>query len=191
MIALDSTSPYVDDMEIAFKFAADKAAAAIQMLVQRNPGVDLHTALKSFYFADKSHLNAEGRPIFGARYRAMKYGPVPLEIYEMIKGESYWLAELGEEKYPWKIEGFLLHPGPDNGPQFSNEVFSPSDLEHLEAGMELSRSMTFNHRTAATHGLDWRAANMGIMRYEDMIEDTPQKEAILRYLIENSMHVRL
>ena len=163
----------------------------MQMLVQQEPGVDLHTALKSFYFADKSHLNTERRPIFGARYRAMKYGPVPLEIYEMMKGESYWLAELGEDAYPWEMRGFKLHPTTQNAPQFSSDVLSESDLEHFKAGLERSLSMNFSERTAATHGADWQAANMGVMRYEDMIEDNPQKNAILQYLTENCRHVRL
>jgi len=178
-------------MTVRFHFAADKAAAAIERLARDHPGIDLHTALKAFYFADKSHLNAERRPIFGARYRAMKYGPVPLEIYEMMKGEAYWLAELGQDDYPWRLDGFRLAGDRGNVPRFPDDVFSASDLEHLRAGLDKSLGMDFTARTAATHGPDWQAANMGMMRYEDMIEETPQKPVILQYLADYGGHVLL
>lgn len=51
-------------------------------MISRGGEVDLHAALNACYFADKSQLNEHLQPIFGATYRAMKYGPVPVEIYE-------------------------------------------------------------------------------------------------------------
>jgi hypothetical protein len=51
--------------------------------------------------------------------------------------------------------------------------------------------MTFNERTAATHGPDWQAANMGIMRYEDMIEESQTKEETVEYLREAGRFMRL
>jgi hypothetical protein len=176
-------------MSVTFNFSAEKAAAGIGMLLRDHPGIDLHSALKAFYFADKSHLNAERRPIFGARYRAMKYGPVPLEIYEMMKGEAYWLAELGRDAYPWRLRGHSLQSV--NAPGFPTDTFSKSDLHHFRAGIDRSTSMTFSARTAATHGPDWQAADLGMMRYEDMVEDGPDKPAILAYLADYGRHVRL
>ena len=51
---------------IRFKFSAPKAMAAVHWMVNEAPRVDLHTVLKTCYFADKAHLNKHGRPIFGA-----------------------------------------------------------------------------------------------------------------------------
>ena len=116
--------------------------------------LDLHAVLKACYFADKSHLNEYGRPVFGAVYRAMKYGPVPLEIYEMLKGEPLWLWETKQEDFPWRvrsqgrIEPVVTMPRPNLG------VFSESDLEHLRAGFDRARSITSmsgpERRTGAT-----------------------------------------
>ena len=93
-----------DMKHIRFKFAAHKAKAAILLSAQEWPGIDIHGLLKACYFADVAHLNRHGRPIFGATYRAMKFGPVPLEIYEMLKGDPLWLAELSLERFPWRLE---------------------------------------------------------------------------------------
>jgi hypothetical protein len=76
-----------------------------QFFPQLTPRLDLHTILKTCYFADKDHLNRNRRPIFGATYRAMRFGPVPLETYEMTKRDPIWLPELDADSYPWSLEG--------------------------------------------------------------------------------------
>jgi len=162
---------------------------AIQWLIHQRPRIDLHTLLKACYFADKKHLNEHNRPIFGATYRAMKFGPVPLEIYEMAKGEALWLAELGRDQYPWRIEGFRLVLEGNEGPDM--DVLSESDWEVLAEGFDQSSRMNFTERTAATHGPDWQAANLGIMAYEDMILDSDSKPDKVAYLKQTAPFIRL
>lgn len=176
-------------MSIRFRFSAEKAQTAIHWMVATEHDLDLHTALKACYFADKSHLNAFGRPIFGATYRAMKFGPVPLEIYEMMKGEAIWKAELGVEAFPWQLNGYRLQSHGNAMPEL--DALSQSDFDHLVAGLQLSAGMDFTERTAVTHGRDWQRADLGIMRYEDMIDDGAHKEAIIADLEANSRYIRL
>jgi hypothetical protein len=90
---------------IRFRFNAEKAYEAILWRLGETAPLDLHAVLKACDFADKSHPNEFGRPVFGAAYRAMKHGPVPLEIYEMLKGEPLWLYETGRDKFPWRVRG--------------------------------------------------------------------------------------
>ena len=175
--------------QIAFRFSPRKARAAVHRMLQQADHQDLHTVLKACYFADKEHLNQFNRPIFGATYRAMRFGPVPLEIYGMAKGEAYWLAELGAERYPWTMAGYRLNLDTNEEPEL--EFLSESDMDALQAGFARSRSMTFNERTAATHGHDWQAADLGTMCYEDMLEDGPEKPERVAYLRESGRHMRL
>lgn len=174
---------------IRFRFAAEKALAAIHWMVGHGQPLDLHTMLKSCYFADKRLLNAEGRPIFGATYRAMKFGPVPLEIYEMAKGEALWLAELGLSKFPWRLEGYDLKLDGNSAPDMS--ALSRDDAEALAQAFAYAKSLSFNARTAATHGADWQAARLGIMRYEDMLEDSPYHADRVAELSEMAPFMRL
>ena len=62
------------------------------------------------------------------------------------------------------------------------DVLSKSDLEALQAGFERSRGLTFTERIAATHGDNWQAANLGLMCYENMMEDGPEKAERVAYL---------
>lgn len=174
---------------IRFKFAAEKALAAIHWMVSQRPELDLHTLLKACYFADRQLLNENGRPIFGATYRAMRFGPVPLEIYEMAKGEAYWLAELGLPKFPWTLDGYHLVSRSNEAPDLS--VLSQDDFQALTASFAVAEAMDFNARTAATHGRDWQSANLGIMRYEDMLEDRPDKAERVAELAESAPYIRL
>lgn len=175
--------------EIRFKFRPEKALTAVHWMVSELPRVDLHTLLKACYFADLTHLNAHGRPIFGATYRAMRFGPVPLEIYEMAKGEAIWLPEIGVESYPWVLDGYRLRLSGNR--DVDRAVLSDTDWEAVESGFARSKAMTFDERTAATHGRDWQSAELGIMSYEDMIEDGPGKAAIVEQLRENGRFMRL
>lgn len=174
---------------IRFKFSPAKAQAALLWMIEQRPGIDLHTALKACYFADKQHLNQHGRPIFGATYRAMRFGPVPTEIYEMAKGDPIWLAELGADRYPWSLSGYHLSRNGNEAPELA--ALSASDFEALQAGFQQSTGMTFNERTAATHGPDWQAANLGTMRYEDMLEEGEDKAERVAYLRATAPHMRL
>lgn len=175
---------------IRFRFSPQKAFAALHWMVNEHPGIDLHAALKACYFADKDHLNIHYRPIFGATYRAMKFGPVPLEIYEMAKGEALWLAEMGAEQTPWCLRGYRLARA-DNQNLEDRTALSESEQECFENGLQRSLQMNFNERTDATHGPDWQRANLGIMRYEDMIDEGPNRDSIIEYLQENARFMKI
>jgi hypothetical protein len=158
-------------------------------MLEQRPALDLHTILKTCYFADKAHLNGHGRPIFGASYHAMKFGPVPIEIYAMTKGEPLYLPELGASAYPWTLEGYQLRRISNESPDLSE--LSESDLDALKAAFKKCVNMTFNERTATTHGPDWQAADLGWMHYEDMIEESPTKEETIAILRETGRFLKL
>lgn len=181
--------PIYGPMTVRYRFNAAKALQAIEYVVADAREVDLHTVLKSFYFGDKSHLNAFQQPIFGATYKAMKYGPVPLEVYEMVKSENLWLSELGLSAMPWRLQGFKLERTQNSDP--SLDMLGDSEREHFLKAYEKSRYMNFTERTAATHGPDWQAANLGTMRYEDMIDPGPDRLDVISFMQETARHTRL
>ena len=176
-------------MSANYRFSAEKAAAAIHWMVCQGKAVDLHTALKALYFADKSFLNQHFQPIFGATYKAMKYGPVALEPYEMMKGEGLYLYELGVTEAPWQLTGYNLSVVANDEPDMT--VFSKEERSHLQEGFATSCALNFTDRTAVTHGPDWQKAYGGIMRYEDMLDPQNQTEEVIKFLQESAPTLRL
>lgn len=169
---------------IQFRFNPRKASQAVEwMLATANQPVDFHTILKTIYFADKRMLNEVGRPIFGATYRAMNFGPVPLEVYEMLKSEPYWLTELDLEDFPWTRSGYWvrLSRPPNHVPE--PDDIAPLEMDILSEEFARSRGMTFNERTRETHGMDWVEGTRRPderMAYEDMIAlDRPGREDLI------------
>ena len=155
--------------EIRFKFAPDKAWDAIHWMVIQRPNIDLHTLLKACYFADKEHLNKHGRP----------FAPVTtLQGYD-----------LGQDRYPWGIDGYRLSLLDNAEPLM--ESLSDSDKEEIAAALKKSMAMSFTQRTAATHGRDWQSARLGMMNYEDMIEESEEKTDLVAYLKEAAPVLRL
>lgn len=75
----------------------------------------------------------------------MRFGPVPLEIFEMAKGEAIWLAELSMDRYPWELEGYRLRAVSNAAPNMN--VLSETHFEELEEAFNLSKNMTFDQRT--------------------------------------------
>ena len=160
--------------------------------------LDLHKILKTCYFADKRAINEIGCPIFGAKYIAMRYGPVPVEIYEMLKCEPIWLGEMledGVDDYPWDRERFhvFLKDGQDGAGGCDN--IAPADMPLIKEEFAKCRAMTFTQRTRETHGMDWmlgcdRPGN--VMAYEDIISETrPDRDAMIADLRENAPYFAL
>ncbi|WP_081759242.1 Panacea domain-containing protein [Thioalkalivibrio sp. HK1] len=181
---------------IRFRFAPIKCLQAVQwMLLTANEPLDFQTILKTAYFADKRMLDEYWRPIFGATYRAMNHGPVPVEVYEMLIEEPYYLSELELDDYPWKRKGYRVSL---IDPDRRHEILNPpdiaeADMDILAEEFERSRKMSFNQRTEETHKMDWVK---GIerpdsrMAYEDMIaKDHPDREEMIEDL--TSIGVRI
>ncbi|MEO6666974.1 MAG: Panacea domain-containing protein, partial [Nitrospiria bacterium] len=68
-----------------FRFDPEKALQAILFVARMLPGATFHQISKIIYFADKAHLQKYGRLICGDTYVAMKHGPVPSGIYDILK----------------------------------------------------------------------------------------------------------
>ena len=176
--------------KIHFTFVPMKAVEAVTWMLSQKDDLDIHTILKAAYFADKTALNTQGRPVFGATYRAMNYGPVPLEIYEMLKCEPMWLAEIGRDVFPWNRQGYRMKLA-TNDP-VTLDSLNEADREALERGFEQSSRLSFNERTRATHGPDWTNAYPGVMAYEDMIDhDLPDRDVLLLELKRLGPHLVL
>ena len=82
---------------ITFAINTRKAVEALVWIIQRGKGgMDLYTAMKIVFAADKYHLNTYGCPIAGDRYVAMNYGTVPYWTYNAAKNpkEDIWLPPL-------------------------------------------------------------------------------------------------
>jgi uncharacterized phage-associated protein len=123
-------------------FDEKKAIEVIRYIV--NNGInDIYHIVKVMYFADKFHLENYGLLITDDRYTAMEFGPVPSEMYDIIKG-----IKRTEEKY----HGFYVR-GHDI---FSSSLpdmdyLSKSDRKALDFAIDEIINLSFNELKEKSH----------------------------------------
>ena len=188
---------------IRFNFVPAKVIDAVSWMlwIEEKNGkdkLDFQTILKSCYFADKEALVMRRRPIFGARYVAMQYGPVPTEIYEMLKCEPIWLVELAEEnvtEYPWDQKNHFLSLKMKKKNRIEHKNIAVVEMNIIKKAFEKCSDMDFNKRTHDTHEKDWYKGTKRpkrLMHYEDMIPvDVPDRKELIEDLLEDGFNYAL
>lgn len=83
-----SAAAYRLDEPLEFDFEREVALEVVLYLANRIPQLEMLRLCKLLYLAEKLHLSRWGDPMYGERYVAMKRGPVPGRVYEMLKSES-------------------------------------------------------------------------------------------------------
>ncbi|MBF2755206.1 MAG: DUF4065 domain-containing protein [Gammaproteobacteria bacterium AqS3] len=170
------------------------------MLLKAGKPLNMQIILKTAYLADRRMLNEHQRPIFGAIYIGRSFGPVPWEIYEMLKGEPYWLSELQLKNYPWKLKGHHVELVGHMSAKRRKKILNPSsltkdDMTAIKIEFRRCLNMNFSAKTRVTHQMDWVRGAMRpdeLMAYEDMIDDKhPHKEEIIEDLLSESFFLIL
>jgi uncharacterized phage-associated protein len=143
---------------------------------------DIYTALKVVYFADKAHLSRYGRLIAGDRYVAMRHGPVPSGLYDIIKavrGDGAPLAFGTQAKEAFAIEGNSINP--IRRPDLS--VLSESDKECLDQAIREYGHKSFDELKRLSHDAAFDAADENdFIAIEALARSLPNGEALLEYL---------
>ncbi len=140
-------------MRIRLKIYHDKCIQGVQHLAQRKPGISHYFVGKLFFFADRSHLIDWGRPISGDQYVAMEHGPVPITIFNMIKGSAgisnevkmKFQARLRKKKQGNQVKlwsNMQVSEFPD---------LSGSDIEYLDNSMDKYGEMDFSQLKELSH----------------------------------------
>ncbi len=120
-------------MLIRFRINYDQCIQGMQYLALRKPGITQDCVKRVFFFADRRHLVDGGRSISGNRYVAMKHGPVPYEISNLIEGNSPYSGQV-KEKFDSRLRrethsGKVCLWSKIEVPDFPN--LSGSDIEYL------------------------------------------------------------
>lgn len=146
---------------------------------------DIHKIFKILYFADMSHLNKYGRSITGDRYIAMKYGPVPSSIYDMVKivrGDSWYVHD--ELKAFFSVKGMYLTPLRDADMGY----LSKSDVDELDESIKRYKDVDFSTMTNLSHGSAWKAAwdnpDSDEITVRDILKESGADEEYISYIEE-------
>lgn len=139
---------------LRFAFNEWKCIDAIHYITTLKPGITQYHVSKVFFFADREHLKDWGRPISGDRYVAMEHGPVPSNIYDILKlndGLPEEVVAYFSERIDQKKQGNLIHCFPKKDAQFASKYLSETDKKYLENALDNYGSKGFGEIKTESH----------------------------------------
>lgn len=139
-------------------FEIDKSVGLIKIILSNmdDKTCGFHKLFKILYFAEKEHLSKYGRPITWDRYIAMKDGPVPSAIYDLLKilrGDAIFYADV-DLSNDFEVQGsHYLHLLNDN---IDMDIFSESELECIQHSIEENKNLTYGILRDKSHDQAWK-----------------------------------
>lgn len=123
---------------------------------------DIYSLVKAAYYAQQNHLAQYGTPLFEDRICALPFGPVPSNIYNVLKMARGDFRELNyhrpddmhiaSDAIAFENEKYSAKEDPDL------DFLSRSDIECLDYGIGKVAGMSFSQIMDDTHGVEWRRA---------------------------------
>jgi uncharacterized phage-associated protein len=162
-------------------FDPQKAIEAVLVVASKVADPTFHRISKLLYFADKLHLGKYGRFICGDDYVAMRHGPVPSRIYDMLKaaasrGESPWAQKT---KLAFDVNNYTVKP--QRPPDLTR--LSASERACLEEAIKTFGGKSFSELTNASHDAAWRAADENdLITVEDIARTLPNAVEVLEHV---------
>jgi hypothetical protein len=151
---------------IKFKYNKEKAVEMMIYIVSKVKDCDKHELMKTCFFSDLNHLENYGRPVTGNSYIKMNYGPVPSEVYSMVR------HPLPDENYI-EVQGYYLKALREA----NLKKLSKSDIKSIDYAIELLSDMDFQTRTDISHGHAWQSAELNkAISFELLLEEIGDKE---------------
>lgn len=172
-----------------FKFDQAKGLEILVYITQKISALtpereaNLYNVLKCAFFAEKMHLGEYGRMICGDDYVAMEHGPVPSNLYDMVK-----LSRVGGDSFFYEIDPSSALEASSNNLKikrnYDGSYLSDSDKECLDKAISLYGLMPFFELKKKSHDdPSYKAAkrNEKIL-LEDFLMSLPNGEEVLDYL---------
>jgi len=165
-----------------FRFDPEKALQVILWIAKRVRKANFHRISKIVYFADRAHLQQYGRQIYGDSYAAMRHGPVPSGIYDMLKavrgGGHSPVEDKAREAFD-VVGKYTVVPKHDADPDF----FSESDIESLEWAVKTYGRKAFGELTRLSHDAAWKNTDENdLIDITTIIKTLPNSKELLEHL---------
>ncbi|MEJ7830713.1 MAG: Panacea domain-containing protein [Segetibacter sp.] len=172
----------------------EKSISVIKLILSnfKNNVCDFHKIFKILYFAEKKHLSLYGRSIIEDRYIAMKDGPVPSGIYDIVKilrGDSIFTSEVDFSKH-FKVNGSYHLQLVDSA--FDMDVFSESEIECISSSIEENRFLDFRMLSDKAHDSAYNSAERDdVINIFEIAKAGGANEELLNYISLTTENKRL
>lgn len=144
-------------------FDRKKLTELVLYILCKTGGVDFYHAFKILYFAEMKHLAKWGSGIVPDEFCALKYGPVPTNLYDAVKELGHPRMKLSKELAEVVVFAGEDAPNvllPKRGANIN--FISKSEIDALDKSIEENESLTFGQLKRKSHDTAWEEANRRI-----------------------------
>lgn len=160
------------------RFDSEKAVEIILYLAGKLPQPGVFHVCKMFYFADRKHLDEFGQFICDDRYVAMKNGPVPSRIYDILKDVRDNRPNNDHAKASFAFVGANVVA--KRQPML--DLLSESELECLDWAIETYGAVPFKSLSNLSHDDVWQSADENdLIAVETLFRHTSDPDATFEY----------
>lgn len=141
-------------------YDSKKLTELVLFILGKTGGVDFYHAFKILYFAEMKHLAKWGSGIVPDEFCALKYGPVPTQLYDAVKELNHPRMILSEELS--EVIQFAGEDAPNvllPKREANLKYLSKSEIDALEQSIEENESLTFGQLMRKSHDEAWEEAN--------------------------------
>ena len=166
---------------MGIKYSLDREKAMEVLLYIAARCNDTYHALKVLYFADKDHLGKYGNLICSDTYVALRYGPVPSYVYNLVRcvrGDApWWWGDFDVSDFG--VEGNRIIPR-----RAANlDMLSHADIECLDAAIDKYGDMPFGELMRISHDDAYNAADENDdISFESIMQTLPDGDLLLEHL---------
>ncbi|HOX82233.1 MAG TPA: Panacea domain-containing protein [Chryseolinea sp.] len=166
-------------------FDREKALNAILYIVRDLGKADFHKVFKILYFAEQKHLAKYGASIVSDSFIAMKNGPVPSKIYDILKAIRNELAFQVDTQFEKKLievrdNHTILPVG-----EVDLELFAETEIECLSESIQENKSLSFSSLSEKSHDDAWKKADANdTMSLLDMARVGGAQQGMIQYIQE-------
>ncbi len=171
-------------------FDSKKLTELVLYILCKTGGVDSYHAFKILYFAEMKHLAKWGSGIVPDEFCALKYGPVPTQLYDAVKELGNPQMRLSEDlaevvQFAGEDAPNVLLPKREANMNF----LSKSEVDALNDAISENESLTFGQLRRKSHDAAWdeahhRVNGTNVISPVSMAKVMNADEAILEYIEE-------
>ena len=167
-------------------FRPEQALELVLYVAKRLAHPSFHSISKVLYFADREHLSRYGSLMTGDTYIAMRYGPVPSAIYNLLKAAAGRREPTVPADWIALVKGTLAVEGEHRVRALRDartEMISDAQRTCLDASIKENGRLGFKRLVSKSHDAAWKAADQNeIIEPVAIAKTLPNAKEVLAYV---------
>lgn len=179
-------SPTQDMAVPAIQFQPEHALELVLYVAKRLQHPSFHSISKVLYFADREHLSRYGSLMTGDSYVAMRHGPVPSAIYDLLKAAGGRREPFVPLNWADLASSLLAVQGTHRVRALRDanlERISIAQRACLDASIKANGRLSFDRLARKSHDEAWKSADQNeIIELTAIAKTLPNAKEILAHL---------